>query len=89
MDQVVPWQLLIDLIESRVAGHSGRELLNLIEMAKAHIRAKGEHPFRIVKQQFGFQKKRLRGMAKNRCKVHLLAAVANLFMARHLLLEPI
>jgi len=42
-----------------------------------------------VKQQFSFQKTRLRGMAKNRCKVHVLAALANLFMARDLLLEPI
>jgi len=56
-------------------------LLNLIEMAKAHMRAKGEHPFRVIKQQFGFQKTRLRGMAKNRCKVHVLAALTNLFLA--------
>ena len=86
-------------IEFRVAMRPGQRrvlpdttegrLLNLIEMAKAHIRAKGEHPFRVVKQQFSFQKTRLRGMAKNRCKVHVLAALTNLFLARHLLLEPI
>ena len=35
---------------------------DLVETAKAHIRAKGEHPFRVMKQQFGFQKTRLRGM---------------------------
>jgi hypothetical protein len=35
---------------------------DLVETAKAHIRAKGEHPFRVIKQQFGFQKTRLRGM---------------------------
>ncbi len=35
---------------------------DLVEAAKAHIRAKGEHPFRVIKQQFGFQKTRLRGM---------------------------
>jgi IS5 family transposase len=40
---------------------------DLVETAKAHIRAKGEHPFRVIKQQFGFQKTRLRGMVKNRC----------------------
>jgi hypothetical protein len=28
----------------------------LIESAKAHFRAKVEHPFRVIKQQFGFQK---------------------------------
>jgi IS5 family transposase len=62
------------------------KLLNLIEMAKAHIRAKGEHPFRVIKQQFGFQKTRLRGMAKNRCKVNVLAELSNLFLARRKLL---
>jgi IS5 family transposase len=59
---------------------------NLVETAKAHIRAKGEHPFRVIKQQFGFQKTRLRGMEKNRCKVNVLAALTNLFLARHQLL---
>jgi len=39
-----------------------------------------------IKRQFGFQKTRLRGMLKNRCKVNVLAALSNLFMARHELL---
>lgn len=61
-------------------------LLDLIETAKSHIRAKGEHPFRVIKQQFGFQERRLRGIAKNHCKVNLLAALTNLFLARRQLL---
>ena len=60
---------------------------DLIETAKAPIRAKGEHPFRVMKQQFGFQKTRLRGMLKNRCKVNVLPALSNLFMARYELLS--
>ena len=36
----------------------------------------------MIKQQFGFQKTRLRGMVKNRCKVNVLAALTNLFLAR-------
>jgi transposase, IS5 family len=59
---------------------------DLVETAKAHIRAKVEHPFRVIKRQFGFQKTRLRAMLKNRCKVHVLAALSNLFMARRRLL---
>ena len=59
---------------------------DLIETAKAHVRAKVEHPFRVIKRQFGFQKTRLRGMLKNHCKVNVLAALSNLFMARHELL---
>ena len=58
----------------------------MIEAAKAHVRAKVEHPFRVIKQQFGFQKTRLRGMAKNRCKINVLAALTNLFLARRRLL---
>jgi IS5 family transposase len=63
------------------ASPEGR-LDDLIETAKAHIRAKGEHPFRVIKRQFGFQKTRLRGMLKNSCKVNVLAALTNLFMVR-------
>jgi transposase, IS5 family len=62
------------------------KLQDLVETAKAHIRAKGEHTFRVIKQQFGFQKTRLRGMVKNRCKVNVLAALTNLFLARRQLL---
>ncbi len=61
-------------------------LENLVEAAKAHIRAKVEHPFRVIKQQFGFQKTRLRGMTKNCCKIKVLAALTNLFLARRQLL---
>ena len=61
-------------------------LQDLIETAKAHIRSKVEHPFRVIKQQFGFQKTRLRGLAKNRCKLSVLAALTNLFLARRRLL---
>lgn len=61
-------------------------LQDLIETAKAHIRSKVEHPFRVIKQQFGFQKTRLRGLAKNRCKINVLAALTNLFLARRQLI---
>ena len=44
--------------------------------------AKVEHDFRIMKQQFGFQKPRVRGIGKNHSKVLILAALTNLFMVR-------
>jgi hypothetical protein len=34
------------------------KLQDLIETAKAHIRSKGEHPFHVIKQQFGLHKTR-------------------------------
>ena len=57
-----------------------------IETAKAHIRAKSEDLFHVIKKQFGFQKTRLRGMVKNCCKVKVLSAVTNLVLVRHQLL---
>ncbi len=36
-----------------------------IEYMKASIRAKVEHPFRIIKRLFGFVKARYRGVLKN------------------------
>jgi len=55
---------------------------DFVEAAKAHIRAKVEHPFLVIKQQFDFQKTSLRGLAKNYCKMNFLAALINLFLAR-------
>jgi len=41
----------------------------------------------VIKQQSCFQKTRLRGLAKNRCKIHVLAALSNLFKVRRQLLS--
>jgi IS5 family transposase len=35
----------------------------------AMVRAKVEHPFRVVKRQFGYVKTRYRGLAKNRAQL--------------------
>jgi IS5 family transposase len=61
-------------------------LQDLIEAAKAHVCAKVEHPFRVIKQQFGIEQPRLRGLAKNRCKVNVPPGLTNLFLARRQLL---
>ena len=50
------------------------------EKIKASIRAKVEHPFRYIKQVFGYSKVRYRGLAKNTNRLYLLAAFSNLLM---------
>ena len=52
------------------------------EHAKASVRAKVEHPFRVIKRQFGLVKVRFRGLAKNTAHVVTLFALSNLWMAR-------
>src|SRR5574340_33617 len=56
------------------------------EKAKASVRAKVEHPFRVIKRQFGLLKVRFRGLAKNTAHVITLFALSNLWMARRRLL---
>ena len=58
------------------------------ERFKASVRAKVEHPFRVVKRQFGYTKVRYRGLAKNTAQVLTLFALSNLWMARRRLLLP-
>tara|TARA_Y100000780_G_scaffold231233_3_gene256045 strand:- start:8196 stop:9062 length:867 start_codon:yes stop_codon:yes gene_type:complete len=57
-----------------------------IEKAKAQVRAKVEHPFRVIKGQFGYVKTRFRGLAKNTAQLVTLFALSNLWMARRHLL---
>lgn len=53
-----------------------------IERLKASVRAKVEHPFRVLKRQFGYTKTRYRGLAKNAAQVTTLFMLSNLWMAR-------
>jgi len=58
-------------------------LTEKLEHVKARIRAHVEHPFRVVKRQFGLVKVRNRGPAKNTSQLHTLFALANLWLVRH------
>jgi transposase, IS5 family len=53
-----------------------------LEQLKARVRAKVEHPFRVIKQQFGYAKVRYRGLAKNTARLTMLFALSNLWMVR-------
>ena len=62
-------------------------IMDKLEKTKASIRAKVEHPFRVIKRQFGYVKVRYRGLMKNTAQLHTLFALSNLWMARHRLLN--
>lgn len=53
---------------------------------KSKVRAKGEHPFLVIKRIFGFVKVCYRGIAKNANRLFVACALANLFMVRRTLL---
>ena len=63
-----------------------KRTLEKAEKRKASIRAKVEHPFRVIKRQFGLVKVRFRGLAKNTAHIVTLFALSNLWMARRKLM---
>jgi IS5 family transposase len=62
--------------------HRVDELQKKKNRSKSSVRAKVEHPFRIVKRVFGFDKVRYRGIAKNHNRLCANFALANLYMHR-------
>jgi IS5 family transposase len=59
-----------------------------INRARSRTRACCEHPFRVVKQLWGFSKTRYRGIAKNLARAQTMFALANLYAVRHRLMPP-
>lgn len=55
------------------------------ERLKTSIRAKVEHPFRLIKRQFGFVKARYKGLMKNDNQLAMLFTLANLFRVEQLI----
>jgi IS5 family transposase len=75
---------------NRMALHKATQLgaiLEKLEQTKANIRAKVEHPFRVIKRQFGYVKVKYRGPAKNTANLVTLFALSNLWMVHNRLLN--
>ena len=63
------------------------QLTEKAEKLKASIRAKVEHPFWVIKRQFGYTKVRYRELKKNTAQLITLFALSNIWMARRTLLQ--
>ena len=66
----------------KIANAKERDKAKRQERRKAQIRARVEHPFRVIKRQFGYMKVRFKGLMKNTAQVLTLFALANLYLAR-------
>ncbi len=69
------------------ANNEADALEDQAEKLKASIRVKVEHPFRMIKRQFGFVKVRYRGLKKNTAQIVSRLALSNLWMVRSELME--
>ncbi len=54
---------------------------------KSKVRAKGEHPFLVIKRIFGFMTVRYRGLVKNAHRLFVVCALTNLYIVRRRLLR--
>ena len=83
-DLEVQWHIAMRPGKRRVVDKTTRmgALKEKLEKLKASIRAKVEHPFRVIKCQFGYRKTRYRGLAKNTAQLITLFALSNLWMVR-------
>lgn len=54
---------------------------------KSRVRSRVEHPYHVMKRQFGFTKVRFKGLAKNAHHLFVSCALVNLFMVRRALLR--
>ena len=68
-------------IFKKMAEGMEKELLWAEEYARASVRAIVEHPFQTIKNVFGYDKVRYRGLAKNESRLYTLFASANLLVA--------
>jgi len=59
-----------------------------INRARSRTRARCEHPFRVIKTLWGFEKTKYRGIAKNLARAQTMFALANLYAFRHRLMPP-
>ena len=64
------------------AKHPLAQMLKKAEQFKASERAKVEHPFHVVKNMFGNNKARYKGMTRNEAQLFGLFGVANLVIAK-------
>ena len=85
----VDWQIAMRPGKRRALDKNSAwgSLLDKAEQLKASVRAKVEHPFKVIKCQFGFTKVRYKGLAKNTAQLMTLFALSNLWMARKRILQ--
>ncbi len=77
-------------VNRRAAGGNKKlsERWRKINRIRSRTRACCEHPFRVVKQLWGFDKTRYRGIEKNLARAYTMFALANLYAVRHRIEPP-
>jgi IS5 family transposase len=75
------WRRLVRDYEQRIDVSRLGRMREKLEVLKASVRAKVEHPFLVIKNLFRHRKTRYRGLAKNTAQLFTLFGLANLMLA--------
>lgn len=76
-----------DCTNQRVRPGSATEGLDrILNRAKSKVRSRVEHMFAVVKKLWGFNKVRYRGLAKNATRAFVTLGLANIYLARKVLM---
>ncbi|WP_395689244.1 IS5 family transposase [Caenimonas koreensis] len=90
VDRDIEWHIAARPTDiARMPEGKARERVRKHEHRKASVRAKVEHPLRVIKRQFGLVKVRFKGLAKNTAQLFTLFALLNLWMARRQLMGQV
>ena len=90
-DDRVQWRLAGGRYRVNQRGATGAPLTDherWINQCRSRRRARGEHPFLVVKRLWGFTMVRYRGLAKNLTRAFTMFGLANLYLLRRRLLPP-
>lgn len=83
----VQWHIAMRPGERRRLGQGNLDRMQeAYKRCKAGLRARVEHPFRVIKRQFGYTKVRYRGLAKKTAQLKMLFVLSNIWQARRQLM---
>jgi IS5 family transposase len=86
----VKWQVDMRPSKCRALADSGwAALLEQAEKLKASVRAKVEHPFRVIQRKFDHVKVLYQDLAKNRAQLVTLFTLSNLWIVRKRILQDL
>ncbi len=86
-DKAIEWEIATRCSKLKaLAEGSVKQAWRHLETLRAQVRARVEHRFRVIKQQFGHSKVRYRGLFKNTAQLQVMFALAKLWLVRKRLL---
>jgi len=80
-------EIFCGILDRAKRGHSLSNKQKRRNKKLSSIRAKVEHPFQVIKCQWGYTKVRYKGLLKNTMQLNVLFGLANLYMNRKKLMQ--